>query len=64
MDHQIAAEDHKFMRWLDSNECEQYWVKVDNAAKVILGSGWDKAQTKYNRIKRLKNKIRKWLVGL
>ena len=56
MDHQKTAEDHEFMRWLDSKECEQHWDKDENGEKVILRSGWDKAQTVYNRIKGLKEK--------
>ena len=54
MDHQITAEDHEFMRWLDSKEGEQYWDNDENGEKVILISGWEKAQEKYNIIKGLK----------
>ena len=56
MDHQLTAEDKEFMRWLDSKECEHYWDKDENGEKVILRSGWDKAQEEYNRIKGLKGK--------
>ena len=54
MDHQITTEDREFMRWLESKECEHYWDKDENGEEVILRSGWDKAQTEYNRIKGLK----------
>ena len=50
MDH-ITQIERDFMRWLDSKECEQYWDKDENGEKVILRSGWDKAQIEYNRIK-------------
>ncbi len=56
LDHQITAEDHEFMRRLDSKECEQYWEKDENGEKVILRPGWDKAHTEYNRIKGSKRK--------
>ena len=50
MDH-ITQIDRDFMIWLDSKECERYWDKDENGEKVILRSGWDKAQIEYNRIK-------------
>ena len=55
MDH-ITQIERDFMIWLDSEECEQYWDKDENGEKVILRSGWDKAQAEYNRIKGLKGK--------
>ena len=55
MDH-ITQIERDFMIWLDSKECEQYWDKDENGEKVILRSGWDKAQEEYNIIKGLKGK--------
>ncbi len=50
MDHQVTAQDI----WLDSKVCEQYWEKDEKGEKVILRSGWDKAQGELNRLKGLK----------
>ncbi len=47
------------MKWLDSKECEHYWEMDEKGEKVILGSGWDRAQAEYNRIKGLKGKVKK-----
>ncbi len=58
MDNQLTAQDMEFMRWLDGQEAEAYWDKDENEEKVILRSGWDKAQIEYNRIKGLE-KIQK-----
>ena len=54
MANQLTAQDIEFMRWLDSKECERYWVKDEKGENMILRSGWDKAQEEYNRIKGLK----------
>ena len=54
MDNQLTAQDMEFMRWLDNKDAEAYWDKDENGEKVILRSGWDKAQIEYNRIKGLK----------
>ena len=50
----MTAEDTEFMRWLDSKESERFWDKDESGEKVILRSGWEKAQAEYNRIKGLK----------
>ena len=55
MDH-ITQIERVFMTWLDSKECELFWDKDGNGERVILRSGWDKAQEEYNRIKGLKEK--------
>ncbi len=44
----------RFMRWLDSKDGEQHRKKDEKGEKVILRSGWEKAQEEYNRIKGLK----------
>ncbi len=54
MDCQITTEYLESMRWLDSKVPEQYWEKDETGEKVILRSGWRKAQTEYNRIKSVK----------
>jgi len=54
MDNQLTAQDMEFMRWLDDKDAEAYWDKDENGEKVILRSGWDKAQIEYNRIKGFK----------
>ncbi len=51
MDHQVTTEDKEFMRWLDSKEGERFWEKDEKGERVILRSGWDRAQAEYNRIK-------------
>ncbi len=56
MDHQITPIDLEFMRWLDSEVCEQYWEKDENGEEVILRLGWEKAQEEYNIIKGIKAK--------
>ena len=56
MDHQITTEDLEFMRWLDSKEAEQFWERDYKGEKMILHSGWDKAQTGYQKIMGLKKK--------
>ena len=53
MDNQLTAQDMEFMRWLDGKDAESYWDKDENGEKVILRSGWEKAQIEYNRIKGL-----------
>ena len=58
MDNQLTAQDTEFMRWLDCKDAESYWDKDENEEKVILRSGWEKAQIEYNRIKGLE-KIQK-----
>ena len=58
MDNQLTAQDLEFMRWLDGKHAESYWDKDENGEKVILRSGWEKAQIEYNRIKGLE-KIQK-----
>ena len=58
MDNQLTAQDLEFMRWLDGKDAESYWDKDENGEKVILRSGWEKAQIEYNRIKGLE-KIQK-----
>ncbi len=40
----MSAEDMGFMRWLDSKDGEQHWEKDEKNEKVILRSGWEKAQ--------------------
>ena len=56
MDRQVTTEDKEFMRWLDSKEGERFWEMNDEGERVILRSGWDRAQAEYNRIKGLKEK--------
>ena len=51
MEHQVTTEDKEFMRWLDSKEGERFWEMNDEGERVILRSGWDRAQAEYNRIK-------------
>jgi len=51
--HQITQEDVAFLRWLDSEENEKFWVKNESGEKVMLREGWDKAQEEYKRIKQL-----------
>ncbi len=51
MVHQITTEDLELTRWIDSKDGEQYWEKNSKGEKVILRSGWAKAQAEYNRIK-------------
>ncbi len=51
MDNQLTAQDMEFMRWLDGKDAEAYWGKDEKGETVILRSGWDKAQTEYNRKK-------------
>ena len=58
MDNQLTAQDLEFMRWLDGKDAESYWDKDEHGEKVILRSGWEKAQIEYNRIKGLE-KIQK-----
>ena len=58
MDNQLTAQDMEFMRWLDGKDAEAYWDKDESGEKVILRSGWDKAQIEYKRIKGLE-KIQK-----
>ena len=53
MDNTITDEDIQFMRWLDSKECEHYWIKNDQGEKVILREGWDEALKEYNKMKPL-----------
>ena len=50
---QITPEDIAFLRWLDSEENEKFWVKDENGEKVLLKDGWDKAQEEYKRIKQV-----------
>ena len=50
MDHQITDHDLEFLRWLDSKECDKYWEKDEKGERVILRTGWDKAQQEYDRI--------------
>ena len=54
MDNQLTAQDMEFMRWLDGKDAEAYWDKDEKGEKVILRSGWDKAQIEYNRTDGLK----------
>ena len=56
MDRQVTTEDKEFMRWLDSKEGERFWEMNDEGERVILRSGWDRAQAEYNRVKGLKEK--------
>ena len=53
MDNTITKEDIQFMRWLDSKECEHYWIKNDQGEKVILREGWDEAMKQYKKLKPL-----------
>ena len=39
-----------FVRWLDSEEGEQFWDSDEHGERVILRSGWDRALAEYNRI--------------
>ena len=50
----IKPEDVEFIRWLDSNEAEQFWDRGENGEQQILREGWEKAQVEYDRIKGLK----------
>ena len=56
MEHQVTTEDKEFVRWLDSKEGERFWEMNDEGGRVILRSGWDRAQAECNRIKGLKEK--------
>ncbi len=58
MDNQWTVQDMEFMSWLDGKDAESYWDKDEKGEKVILRSGWEKAQLEYNRIKGLE-KIQK-----
>ena len=58
MDNQLTAQDMEFMRWLDGKDAESYWDKDENEEKVILRSGWEKAQIEYNLIKGLDKKTK------
>ncbi len=51
MDHRITAEIDEFMRWLERNDCEHYWEKDEKGEKVILRSGWGKAEQDNDEIK-------------
>ena len=52
MDKEIRKEDLEFMKWLDSKECEHYWVKDDSGEKTaILKDSWTEAMKEYSRIK-------------
>lgn len=51
--YQITQEDVAFLRWLDSEENDKFWVKNESGEKVMLREGWDKAQEEYKRIKQL-----------
>ena len=45
-----------FVRWLDSDEGQQFWDSDEHGERVILRSGWDRALAEYNRIQGLKEK--------
>ena len=45
-----------FVRWLDSEEGEEFWDLDVHGERVILRSGWDRALAEYNRIQGLKEK--------
>ena len=64
MEYTLTQSDIEFMKWLDSKECEHYWEKDEKGEKVILRSGWDRAQAEYNRMNGLEEKSRKRLKGL
>ena len=51
MDKEIRKEDLEFMRWLDSKECEHYWVKDEKGEKAILKDSWIEAMKEYKRMK-------------
>ena len=54
----IFREEHlEFLKWLDSEECEQYWVKNDKGEKdYITEENWTKARKEYNEKKLYDNK--------
>ena len=53
MEKGIRKEDLEFLKWLDSKECEHYWVKDEKGEKGILKDSWTKAMEEYSRIKKL-----------
>ena len=53
MEYTLTQSDIEFMKWLDSTECEHYWVKDEKGEKAILRDSWTKAREEYDRIKQL-----------
>ena len=53
----FRKEDLEILNWLDSEECEQYWVKNDKGEKdYITKENWTKARKEYNKKKLYDNK--------
>ena len=47
----LTDDEIKFKKWIESENCVNYWVYDHDSQQPKLISGWKKAQAEYDRIK-------------